>query len=163
ARAERRPLRVPDRPGGADERPQARARSAGDRAAALAAGRARGRRPRRRPRPARRPTTRPRARARRHARARAPARPPADPPARPRRRLRGEGGAAVTTVLLADDQALVREGFRLILELEGLEVVGEAADGAEAVALARELRPDVALMDVRMPGVDGIEATREIV
>jgi DNA-binding NarL/FixJ family response regulator len=69
----------------------------------------------------------------------------------------------VTSVLLADDQALVREGFRLILELEGFDVVGEAADGAEAVALARELRPDVALMDLRMPGVDGIEATREIV
>jgi DNA-binding NarL/FixJ family response regulator len=69
----------------------------------------------------------------------------------------------VTTVLLADDQELVRSGFRLILELEGFEVVGEAGDGAEAVVLARELRPDVALMDIRMPGTDGIEATRRIV
>ena len=69
----------------------------------------------------------------------------------------------MTTVLLADDQELVRSGFRLILELAGIDVVGEAADGGEAVDLARELRPDVVLMDVRMPGVDGIEATRRIV
>ena len=67
-------------------------------------------------------------------------------------------------VLIADDQALVRSGFRLILEhRDDLRVVGEAADGAEAVRLAAELRPDVILMDVRMPGVDGIEATRRIV
>jgi DNA-binding NarL/FixJ family response regulator len=67
-------------------------------------------------------------------------------------------------VLLADDQALVRGGFRLILERdEGIEVVAEAADGDEAVALARATRPDVVLMDVRMPSVDGIEATRQIV
>jgi DNA-binding NarL/FixJ family response regulator len=64
-------------------------------------------------------------------------------------------------VLLADDQALVRSGFRLILERdEELEVVGEAEDGRQAVELARETRPDVVLMDVRMPEVDGIEATR---
>jgi len=69
----------------------------------------------------------------------------------------------MTTVLLADDQELVRGGFRLILELEGFDVVGEASDGSEAVELARDLRPDVALMDVRMPGTDGIEATRQIV
>jgi len=67
-------------------------------------------------------------------------------------------------VLLADDQALVRTGFRLILGGEpGIEVVGEAGDGAEAVRLAAELHPDVVLMDVRMPEVDGIEATRRIV
>ncbi len=68
-----------------------------------------------------------------------------------------------TRVLIVDDQALVRRGFRMILETEpDLEVVGEAADGEQAVALASELAPDVVLMDVRMPGVDGIEATRRI-
>jgi DNA-binding NarL/FixJ family response regulator len=68
-----------------------------------------------------------------------------------------------TRVLIADDQALVRRGFRMILETEpDLEVVGEAADGEQAVTLVGELRPDVVLMDVRMPGVDGIEATRRI-
>jgi DNA-binding NarL/FixJ family response regulator len=67
-------------------------------------------------------------------------------------------------VLLADDQALVRAGFRMILGVEpGLEVVGEAGDGSQAVALARELDPDVVLMDVRMPVMDGIEATRRVV
>jgi DNA-binding NarL/FixJ family response regulator len=69
----------------------------------------------------------------------------------------------VISVLLADDQALVRTGFALILNAEpDIEVVGGVGDGAEAVASARELRPDVVLMDVRMPGVDGIEATRKI-
>jgi DNA-binding NarL/FixJ family response regulator len=66
-------------------------------------------------------------------------------------------------VLIADDQALVRSGFRMILEAkEDMEVVGEAGDGAEAVELVERLAPDVVLMDVRMPGVDGIEATRRI-
>jgi DNA-binding NarL/FixJ family response regulator len=67
-------------------------------------------------------------------------------------------------VLLVDDQALVRTGFRLILNAEpDLEVVGEAGDGAAAVEQAAEVRPDVVLMDIRMPGLDGIAATRELV
>ena len=67
-------------------------------------------------------------------------------------------------VLLADDQALVRGGFRMILEArEDLEVVGEAENGAQAAELAEQHRPDVVLMDVRMPVLDGIEATRRIV
>ena len=66
-------------------------------------------------------------------------------------------------VLLADDQGLVRAGFRMILRAEpDIEVVGEAGDGAEAVTRARETSPDVVLMDIRMPGVDGVEATRRI-
>src|SRR5882757_9969802 len=67
------------------------------------------------------------------------------------------------TVLLVDDQTLSRVGFTLILEAHGMSVVGEAGDGAEAVRLARRLRPQVVLMDVRMPGMDGVEATAEIV
>jgi DNA-binding NarL/FixJ family response regulator len=69
----------------------------------------------------------------------------------------------VIRLLLADDQALVRGGFRLILDAEpDLEVVAEAEDGRRAVELAVATRPDVALMDVRMPGLDGIEATRRL-
>ena len=67
-------------------------------------------------------------------------------------------------IVVADDQGMVRAGFRSLLESEtGLEVVGEAGDGEEAVAAVRRLRPDVALMDIRMPVLDGITATRRLV
>src|SRR5205814_620523 len=89
---------------------------------------------------------------------------------RRRRRLdvnpsEGEGGGSTPIrVLLADDQALVRAGFRALLDAEqDITVVGEAGDGAEALRQAAELMPDVVLMDIRMPGVDGLEATRTIV
>jgi DNA-binding NarL/FixJ family response regulator len=69
-----------------------------------------------------------------------------------------------TKVLLVDDQRLVRAGFRMLLKTEpGIAVVGEAGDGREAISAARRLRPDVVLMDLRMPDVDGLEATRAIV
>mgnify|MGYP000890345424 FL=1 len=71
--------------------------------------------------------------------------------------------AGMIRVLLADDQALIRMGFRMVLDAEvDIEVVGEAADGAAAITQAKALNPDVVLMDIRMPGVNGIEATAEI-
>ncbi len=73
------------------------------------------------------------------------------------------GGAPDLRVVIADDQSLVRAGFRMILESEdGIAVVGEANDGEEAVRAVRRLQPDVVLMDVRMPGTDGLEATRRL-
>lgn len=66
-------------------------------------------------------------------------------------------------VVVADDQEIVRAGLTMILDAqEGIEVVGQAADGAQAVTLARSLRPDVCLLDIRMPGMDGVEATRRL-
>ncbi|TBN57103.1 response regulator transcription factor [Glaciihabitans arcticus] len=74
-----------------------------------------------------------------------------------------EAGARDIRVLIVDDQTLVRMGFRMLLDAEpGIEVIAEAADGAEAVRIASAQKPDVVLMDVRMPGLDGIAATAEI-
>ena len=75
-----------------------------------------------------------------------------------------DGPASPVRILLADDHSAIRTGLRMILEtIGGFEVVGEAADGARALSMARALRPDVTLMDIRMPGIDGISATAAIV
>jgi DNA-binding NarL/FixJ family response regulator len=77
--------------------------------------------------------------------------------------LKNEGSSPPKRLLIADDHALVREGMRAMLASEqNLEVVGEAENGREALELCRELRPDLILMDVRMPEMDGLAATREI-
>ncbi|HEX2849639.1 MAG TPA: response regulator transcription factor [Acidimicrobiales bacterium] len=83
---------------------------------------------------------------------------PSTPPSPPT-----PSGAVITRLLVVDDEALVRFGFRLILEAEDdFEVVGEAADGVEAIEQARRLAPDVVLIDIRMPRLDGVEATRQL-
>ena len=74
----------------------------------------------------------------------------------------GPGRFSTVRVVIADDQALVRSGFRLILESAGIDVAGDAADGKAAVAAVLEHQPDVVLMDIRMPVMDGLEATRQI-
>ena len=83
----------------------------------------------------------------------------------PRRPAADHGGTRMSVrILIADDQALVRAGFKMILDAEDdLEVVGEAVDGLQAVEMCRRLKPDVVLMDIRMPELDGIEATRRVV
>jgi DNA-binding NarL/FixJ family response regulator len=73
------------------------------------------------------------------------------------------GAQPMIRVLVADDQDIVRAGLTMLLDAQpGIEVIGEAADGREAVTLAQRLRPDVCLLDIRMPGMDGIEATRQL-
>jgi DNA-binding NarL/FixJ family response regulator len=170
AAADRRRVGLPDRAGSADQHAQARGCIARRRAAALLAWGAGGRGPRQRPRrdpplgEARRPGSD------RHARACRAARRAAHGWTRARRRVRRPGQAphpercAVSIgVLLADDQAMVRAGFRMILESEpDIEVVGEAANGEQALASAQRLRPDVVLMDIQMPDGDGLQATRRI-
>src|SRR5690348_14345203 len=81
-----------------------------------------------------------------------------------RRRARAGEHAGMTTIMLVDDQELLRMGFRMVLDSQpDLEVVAEAGDGREAIALAARHEPDIVLMDVRMPDVDGVVATREII
>jgi CheY-like chemotaxis protein len=170
AAADRRRVGVPDRAGGADEHAQALGRLARGRAPALLARRARGRGRRRRPSRRRRGGRPGWPGADRHARAGRPARRAAQRRAGRHGRVRRQGqaphpgGAAVSiAVLLADDQSMVRAGFRMILESDpDVEVVGEAATGEQAVAATRRLQPDVVLMDIQMPGGDGLEATRRI-
>src|SRR6185312_4672016 len=168
---------LPHRPGGAHQRPQARRAEVGRAPPRLRGGRHpshRGgpRRPRLPKRQRRRPPRRRRCRLRgeRDARARRAARRPprggADRGRLPGRALAARSGARMSEpvrVLLADDQRVVREGLTLILDLlEDVEVVETASDGEQAVALAEQLAPDVVLMDLRMPRVDGIEATRRL-
>ena len=161
-----RAVRVPDHPGGAHQRTPAHRPDARHRAARLPRGGPRGDRERRR-RHARRAGNRPRtdrnARTGRPARWR-PRRRPGTGRRLPGRRTAPDPGTGMTIrVLLVDDQELVRTGLRLLLGTQPeLEVVGEAGDGAAALTAARELRPNIVLMDIRMPDVDGIEATARI-
>ena len=167
ARRRPRPVRLPDRAGGADQRAALRARRARStvqRHATAATSSSRSATTARAPRQAAgqrlRPRPRRHARARRALRRRARGRPGAG-----RRLPRPCKAAAVTPtrVVVADDQALVRAGLKMVLEAEAdIEVVGEAADGEEALEVARRTQPDVVLMDIRMPVLDGLEATRRL-
>src|SRR5262249_35467505 len=156
---------IPPRSGRTDERDQALARDPrrGDRQLRRLPDRGRGERQweRRRQRRRRGPWPRRHARAGVGLRGRAGRRPTAGWRLPPSREAAGDGVSL--SVLIVDDQALVRAGFRMILDAEeDIEVAGEAADGVDAVAQAQRLQPDVILMDVRMPQMDGIEATRRL-
>jgi DNA-binding NarL/FixJ family response regulator len=164
-----RPVRLPDRAGGVDQLAQARRPGPGQRPGLLRprgpGDPGRGRRGRHGERPGVGP------RPHRHAGAGGPVRRHPGDRRPPRRRLPGRRPVApgrrvarvTIRVLIADDQPLMRTGFRMILDAEpDLEVVGEAADGGDAVRLAGHVRADVVLMDIRMPGMDGIEATRRL-
>ena len=155
---------LPGRPGGADQRrpPQRRRPDRGQPAPVRRRRRARGRR--RRPR-LRLRAVRARARDRRDARAGAAGRRRADDrvAARPGNHRRDSDGERLMRVLIADDHGIVRSGLRLLLERQpDIEVIAEAADGAEARELAIRERPDLAILDVRMPKLTGLQATREI-
>jgi DNA-binding NarL/FixJ family response regulator len=166
---ERRPVGVPDRAGGAHQRRQARRPRAHHGHARLPPRRTRAddRRHRQRQREHGRPG---RPRTRRHARARGDVRRHADRRPARRRGLRGarlaplrRGVVSRLRVVIADDQPMMRAGFKAVLEATGsIEVVAEAGTGEEAVAAAEAHAPDVVLMDIRMPGMDGIEATRRL-
>ena len=159
------PRRVPDRPRSPHQHPTALERHHRQRDRPVPAGSTGHHRPRQR---SRRPRSHPRARAGRHARTGRPLRRPAgDHDLTGRwvhraRRAAGRGRGRMIRVIIADDQELVRAGFRMILEHNGIDVVAEAADGLEAVARTREFTPDIVLMDIRMPTLDGIEATRRV-
>lgn len=169
------PRELPDRAGGRHQRPQVRARGA-DQHPDRRPGRRPGTALRQRPPPARQltgPVGRLTAPGRQGTSGHPRTRRPAGRRGHGGRRVRRVGadrsgaptlGRVTIDILLADDEELVRAGLRVVLEAQGdLRVVGEATDGAEAIALARRLRPHVVLMDVRMPGLDGLAATRELV
>src|SRR5690606_18092716 len=162
---------VPGRAGGADQRAPPRRGAARHGHRRRDPDRARPRDPRRRPRRAAGPAGRPRPRAARDDRAGHPAGRHRGRPQRAPDRLRGAGPPAAEEadvvseirVVLVDDQHLVRAGLRALLErAPDITVVGEAGDGATGLAVVRTHRPDVVLMDVRMPGTDGLQATRQI-
>jgi DNA-binding NarL/FixJ family response regulator len=88
--------------------------------------------------------------------------PPQPGPTRPRALIRQNGAAMSTTVLIVDDHAAFRASARLLLETEGFEVVGEAADGSSAIEQAAALSPDLVLLDIQLPDIDGFEVARHV-